>query len=316
MSVCRRTSAGTRGAFRTTVWEDEELFMTRVLRSVSVATGVVLAASLGVVGVAVAQSGGVRPAAVTNAETALTATLNGANEVPGPGDTDATGEVSLVVNSGTGRVCANLRTTGLDAITGFHIHTGAAGANGAIVVPLFNGSGGPDVAACQTVAPATAASIVANPAGFYANVHTAAFTDGAIRGQLTTTRTAGDLHLLPVPLRAYDSRSGARLGGNETRTVDLTTGGDGSGTQSPAVPLGARAALVTITVTQTLNGGYVTAYSTALSAVPGTSTVNWTQSNQDVATTTTVAVDGSGKINLTTGPMGTHVIVDVIGYHV
>ena len=48
--------------------------------------------------------------------------------------------------------------------------------------------------------------------------------------------------------------------------------------------------------------------------LPATSTINWTQSDQAVATTTTVAVDREGKIKLTAGQNSTHVIVDVLGF--
>jgi hypothetical protein len=75
-----------------------------------------------------------------------------------------------------------------------HIHTGAAGVAGPIlvntsVVPgevtLSNGSGSfTRVAQPITNAAATMQSILDNPAGFYFNVHTAANPGGVMRGQL------------------------------------------------------------------------------------------------------------------------------------
>ena len=120
--------------------------------------------------------------------------------------------------------------------------------------------------------------------------------------------------LLASPVRSYDSRTPgqSKLPDNGTRTIDLTAGANG---QPSGLPIGARAALVTVTVTQTVDGGYLTLYSNSLATNPGTSSINWTETDQDVAATTTVAVDGAGRVKVTAGPRGTHVIVDVIGYY-
>jgi hypothetical protein len=91
-------------------------------------------------------------------------------------------------------------------------------------------------------------------------------------------------------------------------------GVDGNGAVVAAVPPGARSAIVTLTVTQTVDGGYLTLFSNSIEGTPATSTVNWTASNSDVATTTTVLIDGSGAVKVTAGPRGTHFIIDVIGY--
>ena len=77
-------------------------------------------------------------------------------------------------------------------ITAAHIHTGAAGVNGAVLVsaqvssgqvPLTNG-----VATFSrtglSVTAANAQAIINNPAGFYFNVHTTLNPGGVIRGQL------------------------------------------------------------------------------------------------------------------------------------
>jgi hypothetical protein len=79
------------------------------------------------------------------------------------------------------------------AITNAHIHTGAAGLNGAVLVNaqaaggtvvLTNGVGTFERAALPITA-AQAQSIINNPAGFYFNVHTQANPGGVIRGQLS-----------------------------------------------------------------------------------------------------------------------------------
>jgi hypothetical protein len=78
-------------------------------------------------------------------------------------------------------------------ITAAHIHTGAAGVNGGVLVPMVpaagevtmpNGSGS-FVKSGFPVTPVDVANqIIANPAGFYFNVHTALNPGGAARGQL------------------------------------------------------------------------------------------------------------------------------------
>ena len=175
------------------------------------------------------------------------------------------------------------------------------------------------LAKCVTTSPANALAVATDPAGHYLNVHTGTFPNGAIRGQLVlnASAVAGQLNLLDEPLRAYDSRSttDGKLVADTARVIDLTSGLNGSNGSVPAVPIGARAALITLTVTQTNGSGFLKAYSSALTTPPATSTINWTAPNSDIATSTTVAVDGSGKIALLAGLNGTHVIVDVVGYY-
>jgi hypothetical protein len=114
--------------------------------------------------------------------TALTASLSGANESGGAGDPKASGSVSLTVDTTSGQVCATV-TSGITGAVAMHIHKGAAGANGPVVVPLdakkINGG-----ASCATAAATLAGQIAADPASYYFNVHTPAFPAGAIRGQL------------------------------------------------------------------------------------------------------------------------------------
>jgi hypothetical protein len=75
-----------------------------------------------------------------------------------------------------------------------HIHTGASGVNGPILVNttvnpgevvLANGAGTfTRVGVGTTLSATDAAAIIANPAGFYFNIHTAANPAGVMRGQL------------------------------------------------------------------------------------------------------------------------------------
>ncbi len=77
--------------------------------------------------------------------------------------------------------------------TGQHIHTGAAGVPGGVLIAL------PGTWSGSTTASATDISnIIANPAGFYVNVHTTDYPGGAIRGQMVASTTASIPTLSPL----------------------------------------------------------------------------------------------------------------------
>jgi hypothetical protein len=157
-------------------------------------------------------------AADTSKVTLLTARLKGANEAPGPGDPDGRGRA--FVRLGGGQACFVLQWSGIGAPTASHIHQGAAGVAGPVVVPFFqpgiNAASLPDtlsaVAGCVDVDAGLARRIAANPRDWYVNIHTADFPAGAIRGQLHRAR-----HLdLDLP-----HQLGARLrGANEVPPAD------------------------------------------------------------------------------------------------
>jgi hypothetical protein len=128
----------------------------------------------------------------TKGGTELKATLAGANEVPGPGDPDGTGNASIRLMSGLGVICFTLN---VDKIvlpaSAAHIHVGAAGVAGNVVVPLKaptatapNATTG-SATGCTNVARTLVSQILANPAGYYVNVHTTDYPNGAVRGQLS-----------------------------------------------------------------------------------------------------------------------------------
>jgi hypothetical protein len=125
-------------------------------------------------------------AGATGTRTKLFVTvMTGAAEVPGPGDPDGIGVAAITVNEGSGRVCWAIvvRRITLPA-TAAHIHPGAAGVAGPPIVDLgAPGANGRSVG-CTTAPLDVAAAIVADPAGYYVNVHNADFPPGAIRGQL------------------------------------------------------------------------------------------------------------------------------------
>lgn len=115
--------------------------------------------------------------------TPLVATLDGKAEVPGPGDPNGNGEFSGWFDPAMGRICYTLGVGSLASPTMAHIHRGAAQVAGPPVVVLANPA--ENIAdTCQPVAPALISEIIANPAGFYVNVHTKEHPGGAIRAQL------------------------------------------------------------------------------------------------------------------------------------
>ncbi|HEY0518787.1 MAG TPA: CHRD domain-containing protein, partial [Ilumatobacteraceae bacterium] len=257
------------------------------------------------------------------AQTPYIARLLGTNESP-TGDPDGAGTAAVtidIINDGNNQpsgaeICWDLNYTGILAPPiQAHIHAGGPGVNGVIIVP-FSNLGASSATGCSSAAPAVVQQIIDNPGNFYVNVHTTDFPNGAIRGQLSKGPIpAGEAHMLAAPLRAYDSRAnnGPKIAAGETRTIPLTTGVDGQGARVVAVPAGATAAIVTLTVTETVAGGYLKMYSAATTE-PATSSINWFANNQTFAVSTQVAVDASGQVKITSGPSATQFIVDVVGY--
>ncbi|HKR62351.1 MAG TPA: CHRD domain-containing protein [Thermoanaerobaculia bacterium] len=125
----------------------------------------------------------------------FSALLTGANEVPAA-DPDGAG-IAVVTITGT-TIHYTVLAQNIGTPTGAHIHRGAAGTNGSIVVnfdvnTLANGSIGP-------VDQALLNEIIANPSGFYVNVHTSEFPNGAIRGQLASAAAPEGARTIVLPV--------------------------------------------------------------------------------------------------------------------
>jgi CHRD domain len=116
------------------------------------------------------------------------AVLQPGNEVP-PTTSQATGATLVRINGTSVSFATVIGNPAREEFFAGHIHVGAAGVNGDIVVPLFAGSSNRRLFTqfdTVTTTEAIAAAICANPAGYYVNYHTVAFRGGAIRGQLTS----------------------------------------------------------------------------------------------------------------------------------
>jgi len=117
--------------------------------------------------------------------------LSGAQEVPpNAGDPDGFGIAHLEIDSVALTINWNIVVNNiLLPPTGAHIHQGVAGTNGPVRVDfssMLSGSGLFD---------ADLAGVLADPSGWYVNIHNSAHPGGAIRGQIPAPG-AGALLLL------------------------------------------------------------------------------------------------------------------------
>jgi hypothetical protein len=158
------------------------------------------------VGAAACSDSPSEPSGGTITPTTFTVPLSPANEVPAIANAEAgaTGTATIVLritrNSGGTATAATadfqINASNFpagSAITMAHIHPGAAGSEGGILVDTGLASGqlaltdGSGAIARNgiSVVPDQAAAIAANPAGYYFNVHSAMNPGGVLRGQLS-----------------------------------------------------------------------------------------------------------------------------------
>ena len=129
------------------------------------------------------------PKTVLTAEaggTALQVALTGEAETP-PGDPVATGTSTVRLRAGQGQVCYKISAANLPAAAAAHIHSGAGGTAGPVVIPLTTPNAEGKSSGCATAARTLVGAILNAPASYYVNVHTTEFPGGAIRGQLSGT---------------------------------------------------------------------------------------------------------------------------------
>lgn len=102
--------------------------------------------------------------------------------------------------------------------------------------------------------------------------------------------------------RVYDSRTsaGKLAAGNEERIVPLGLAG-------------ARHGVFNLTLDATEGAGFVAAFAANV-VYPGTSSINWSTTNQIIANTVIANVDSLGQIKIRGGANKTHVVIDMIGY--
>jgi CHRD domain len=135
-------------------------------------------------------------------QSSLSAYLTGKAEVndegeDGAGDPNAKGTASFLV-ADERTLCYGFAIRGADEPAAVHIHKGIAGKNGDIVISFDNPpkdaegqpAGDPGASSgCKVLEEeselAALRRILSNPKGYYVNIHTASFPDGAVRGQLS-----------------------------------------------------------------------------------------------------------------------------------
>ncbi len=194
-------------------------------------------------------------AAGVSAQTATTqwrAALSGANEVPAK-TTTATGTFTATLDETARTLTWTLKVPAIANATAAHIHTGAAGVNGPVVVTLWEGgANGFNTVDTYGTARNTdiTGALAADFTGFvsalragtlYVNVHTVGSPGGEIRAQITqatatptatatAVATATPKAVPPAPVAtaapkaipaAPKAGSGGYLGGGSSTTVGL-----------------------------------------------------------------------------------------------
>jgi CHRD domain-containing protein len=146
------------------------------------------------------------PGSPTSGPIIFTAQLSPANEVPAIQGAEASGRGFAIITfdvprdgsgnvTGAGTATFEIQTGGFPDGTVArlaHIHPGAAGVNGGVLVstgltaadPINMGAGSVSRTLTAPVTQVDATNIVANPGAYYFNVHTANNPGGVMRGQL------------------------------------------------------------------------------------------------------------------------------------
>src|SRR3954470_20092529 len=110
----------------------------------------------------------------TTGGTAFAISMTGDGESPA-GDPVATGNSSVRARAGQAQVCYSITTHNLPTAAAAHLHSGAAGASGPVVVPFATPNAQGTSSGCAKANRALVAQILKAPASYYVNVHTAEF---------------------------------------------------------------------------------------------------------------------------------------------
>ena len=147
---------------------------------------------------------------------ALATTLLGFRE-PAGGSPSGQGFAAIVFDPANTNLYYYLWEAGIDAPTMAHVHAGAAGVNGPILVGLSPTFSGGQAMGVVPVDAATLAPIQASPDQYYVNIHTGNFPGGALRGQLHATETDADF-----AVAAHNSGLGGSFFRTDMRGLSLT----------------------------------------------------------------------------------------------
>jgi len=124
----------------------------------------------------------------------LFVTALGSGVTGGAGSSTGSSTGTFVIDTAKGSICYNIKVKGLPGVQLVHIHKGALGADGPVAVGLnakkFNAKDN----TCITADKAALSDIAKYPSNYYFNVHTAAYPNGAVRGQLSTSNRQNAAH--------------------------------------------------------------------------------------------------------------------------
>jgi hypothetical protein len=121
----------------------------------------------------------------------FTASLDGASETP-PNASTATGSATFTYNPTTKMLSGSITFSGFTtATTAAHIHMGAVGVAGNVVFSIE--ASGPFTSPINYTSPVLTSAQFADLVGglYYVNIHTVAFPNGEIRGQLMLQGSSG-----------------------------------------------------------------------------------------------------------------------------
>ena len=135
------------------------------------------------------------PGGPSGAPMVFSAILSPANEVPAVSNAESSGRGAMQVSIAGNTATFYIQLTGFPGNTtmvGAHIHPGAAGVNGPVLLgtpvsaaaPVALTNGTLEYEASVPITDAVLQQILANPAGFYFNVHSPLNPGGFARGQL------------------------------------------------------------------------------------------------------------------------------------
>jgi CHRD domain len=142
-----------------------------------------LAAIVGALAAALGAAGGAGGAPTGTAAATLRATMSGTVEVP-KGDPNGRGTARITTSQSRRRVCYEIRLSRVGTVNAGHIHRGARGKAGEVVVPLFTTARRQPQGCVRGVSRTLIRAIERNPGRYYVNVHNARYPGGAVRGQL------------------------------------------------------------------------------------------------------------------------------------
>jgi hypothetical protein len=115
----------------------------------------------------------------------FTVPFSGGQVVPGTGDPDGTGGVLVALGRKSGSFCFFADTANISTpLTGVHLHRGASGQVGEVVVELHGSTNDPDSSGCFTIDREQVRDISRFRHNYYIDIHNEEFPGGALRAQL------------------------------------------------------------------------------------------------------------------------------------